>query len=837
MVALFLLAFCCAIVFHTRVYRQFDRIRITVLAAERSPSDDLLVVSLPDSTRLAGTWAAVVLRLANHGADTRIVRITVGTTAFDPVLLRPGRRSRVDLAVPFPWDADTNDRIVLRSDGGDWVIEHLEIANAHGFNSGPFSFVVVPDRAVPAHGSGKYSTVFVFLVMLALPLALRRLRGERPGNAAALAVSATGLCFLGVTLLLPVVSPYKVLLSVQTYWLCVATICGFPLAPRALAPHARWLVPGLRGLWPRVMAPAFRFGSDLALWPAAAARRLAASPRQTVVGAIVVLLVVTLALSWLAPALRSTPPTYHSGDMALLEIYTLHASHGDLSVGAYSRWGWNHPGPAYFYALAPLYALTGHEFSLHWTVLALNLASIIAAVVLMGRYGGWPFGLGLVVAMSIYFFRPSPGPFLGFGDLLSSVWNPHAPILPFALLLVLCARLASGAIAVLPWIALAASFVVQTHIGLAPCAVAVSAAAVLLYTAKLRVLRRRPDALETEPDGPAAFSIHATIWILALSWSLPLVEQLLAGPGGNLAHIARFLAADPPVETPTMATSFAALSYALWTAIEPGARFPSGGPFPPPTDFDLSASVWTVLQLVLLATGCVRAAVTRRAFPAALCLVGLVATCAAFWSIARLPGVPHAYLVFWISAISVVNTAALLGLLMDWAHSALSPHRLPWLSVAGPSAAGVFGVLLTLHGASVLHDNHQRTLDGAGFQQGARERSRVLSAAVEEDLRRHCRARPLIRIQGRWPEAAGVVLQLHKTGIPLAVDDRYLFMFTEVFLATGVEDVEFLFTNAALDASEVPPYRLVARHGTTFVYARDLPEARRNTSSGDAGCS
>ena len=40
------------------------------------------------------------------------------------------------------------------------------------------------------------------------------------------------------------------------------------------------------------------------------------------------------------------------------------------------------------------------------------------------------------------------------------------------------------------------------------------------------------------------------------------------------------------------------------------------------------------------------------------------------------------------------------------------------------------------------------------------------------------------------------MLQLHKAGIPLAVDDRYLFMFTEAFLATGVEDVEFLFTNA-----------------------------------------
>ncbi|MCY4511774.1 MAG: hypothetical protein OXG35_33135, partial [Acidobacteria bacterium] len=304
-----------------------------------------------------------------------------------------------------------------------------------------------------------------------------------------------------------------------------------------------------------------------------------------------------------------------------------------------------------------------------------------------------------------------------------------------------------------------------------------------------------------------------------------------------LAHITRFLVSDSPAETPTMATSFAALSYGLWTAIEPGARFPSGGPFPPPIDFDLSAIVWTVLQLLLLATGCAWAAATRRVFSAALCFVGLVATCAAFWSIARVPGVPHAYLVFWVSAISVVNTAALLGLLMECAGGArVGPRVSVYLWVARPLAVGVFGVVLTLYGVSILHDNHQRTLDGAGFQQGAREQARVLSAAVEEELRRHCRARPLIRIQGRWPEAAGVALQLHKAGIPLAVDDRYLFMFTEAFLATGVEDIEFLFTSAALDSSEIPPYRLVARQGPTLVYARELPGARRSASSMDAGC-
>ena len=202
----------------------------------------------------------------------------------------------------------------------------------------------------------------------------------------------------------------------------------------------------------------------MVLWPVAAARCLAASRRRVLAGAIGVMVACAVVLSWLVPALRSTPPTYPSGDQALLEIYTLHASHGDLSVGPYSQKQWNHPGPAYFYALAPLHVLTGHEFSLRWTVLLLNLVSAVAAVVLVARYGGWPFGLGMMTALSIYFLRPSPGPFLGFGSLLSSAWNPHAPMLPLAVLLVLCARLGSGNISSLPWIVLVASFVTQTHI-------------------------------------------------------------------------------------------------------------------------------------------------------------------------------------------------------------------------------------------------------------------------------------------------------------------------------------------------------------------------------------
>src|ERR1043166_6073345 len=52
---------------------------------------------------------------------------------------------------------------------------------------------------------------------------------------------------------------------------------------------------------------------------------------------------------------------YPQGDMAVLEIGTLHASTGAQLLGPYSRFHWNHPGPLYFYLLVPFYVLSGRQ--------------------------------------------------------------------------------------------------------------------------------------------------------------------------------------------------------------------------------------------------------------------------------------------------------------------------------------------------------------------------------------------------------------------------------------------------------------------------------------------
>ena len=431
----------------------------------------------------------------------------------------------------------------------------------------------------------------------------------------------------------------------------------------------------------------------------------------------------------------------------------------------------------------------------------------------------------MVVALSIYFFRPGPGPFASFGNLLSSPWNAHVPMLPLALLLVLSAGLASGRVTVLPAVVLVASFISQTHIGMAPCVVAVVAVAAFSSVAMYKRRTAEHLAPGVVPGQSAEFWIFAAIWLFALLWFLPLAEQLRSGQDGNLAAILRTFSSDSRRPTPSLTAAFSALSYAFSAAIWPGARLARGGPVLSTPEFELAAGIWALLQLALLAAAGVWAVWKRRIFPAALCVICLVASGVAFWSITQIRGGLGNYLAFWISIVSAVNLAAIIGVLLSVAGEAHRFRRFRIPSIAGKVAIGGFCCLLVVHGVSTVKEDHHLTLEGEGRFERQREASRSLHLLLEDELRRHGNSRPLIRMRTTtWGAAAGVILQRYKAGAPVAVEDRRMFMFTDVFAATGEEDVEFLFTDVPLqdDLRDSPRYRLVAQRGATLLYTRSL---------------
>jgi len=96
---------------------------------------------------------------------------------------------------------------------------------------------------------------------------------------------------------------------------------------------------------------------------------------------------------------HTAPDTYPVADTATTSIATLQAARGNLTVGSYSRFGWNHPGPLLYQLLAGPYELSGRrEIALKWTALALNVAWLGGLLAVAGRRAP---GLAVTIAVAL----------------------------------------------------------------------------------------------------------------------------------------------------------------------------------------------------------------------------------------------------------------------------------------------------------------------------------------------------------------------------------------------------------------------------------------------------
>src|SRR6266851_7565064 len=119
--------------------------------------------------------------------------------------------------------------------------------------------------------------------------------------------------------------------------------------------------------------------------------------------AIAVLFVWALRLCSIA---RHAAPTWPTSDGAMIELYTVHASHAAQFLGPYSQYGWHHPGPMLFYLLAPFYELSGHAtFGLNAGALVINIVSLAVIGWLAARRTdeSSPFSAFPVFSVALFF--------------------------------------------------------------------------------------------------------------------------------------------------------------------------------------------------------------------------------------------------------------------------------------------------------------------------------------------------------------------------------------------------------------------------------------------------
>ena len=185
----------------------------------------------------------------------------------------------------------------------------------------------------------------------------------------------------------------------------------------------------------------------------------------------------------------------------------------------------SHPGPLSFYALWPVYRLTGGAaFGLHLATIVSNVAAVALAVGIAYRRRGPMLALGVAAALAVLL--------RGAGvTLFIEAWNPYLPMLwwvvfTLAVWSVLCADLT-----LLPIAVFAGSYCMQTHIsyvGLVP-GVALLVVGALVALA----VEQRRDRAALVRLGAWAFGSFALGLLL---WAPPIIEQMRHHPG-NLSVI------------------------------------------------------------------------------------------------------------------------------------------------------------------------------------------------------------------------------------------------------------------------------------------------------------
>ena len=528
-------------------------------------------------------------------------------------------------------------------------------------------------------------------------------------------------------------------------------------------------------------------------WPAALTALVAGLPPLLLFGSVLV----------------GGGPKAVSDDIALLVLGARDALHGGVLLGPYSRYGWHHPGPSYFYLLAVPTWLWHNSPTGIYVVVPLIAAVCAAGTALLVRRGAGA-APGWVAAGAVALFVAGVG-----GATVRDPWNPYVVALPVLLSVVAGGLGAAGVPGALPWAAVAGTFAVQTHVSTAPVVGGVLAVAVVARV--VRRLRRGP--------GPVPWWRPAT-WVatalLVAAWAPPLWDEAFGT--GNLDAMWRFFTAPHPTHAwgdawRTVAAVFEATLFQHHAAVQEGVA-------------PRNAAAVTAVFVALAVSAVVVGAVRRRPVAVWLGVAALLAGALAVESVTRVVGPLFRYLVVWMAVLPAVPIVAVAAALAPSHRTAGSDGRAPRRDGRGPprhratsSRAGAAPVGVALVVVAVLVP--------LGLALRAVARTPPAVDLTDHDIQAAYRLvapavgppGSAVRIEitdgGRWPAAAGVGLELVRHGHPIRVQPPWTLLFGDRRRATGREPAAIIV--AGVDPRTWPAAaraRLLGRAGPEYLFVR-----------------
>jgi membrane protein implicated in regulation of membrane protease activity len=501
-----------------------------------------------------------------------------------------------------------------------------------------------------------------------------------------------------------------------------------------------------------------------------------------------VIFAVMAVLLGLAIALTSQPlpQQWLSGDAALFEIYTRNAASGQQLLGAYSQFGWNHPGPLPFYTFLPFYQLGGHgQHALNGAALATNLLALSVIAWMTLRHGSGLVAPAVALFVLVYLAR--------IPELPSSFWNPHILMLPLVAWLALCAAIAIGETALIPAAVLIGSWIIQAHVGLS-----IAVIACVMMTAVL--------AFGTGRSLPRS-TVWLTAIVLIVVWALPVAEQLTSTPG-NMREIVEFFLFQGGAR-PSIGVSVRAVGAMLAGVFRPAFEVARGWSFEP-AEWRWAIGGFALAAALLLL---VRAEWRRGArYNAALGAGCLALVAAGYLSAANIRGTIGDYQLFWLSIVGVVSMALIV--------SASVQPRLPNLPKVPLT------VLTLLLYAAACAVTFRAFTERANAPPSTESLAvETLTGAVTTALRNGVADRLLLEVDPKaWDIAAGIVLHLSKAEIDVNVDPTLVWLYGAPYRADGLENT--VLTVAAADqhrkAMQQPGRSLLGEHNQVFVSIRRI---------------
>lgn len=463
------------------------------------------------------------------------------------------------------------------------------------------------------------------------------------------------------------------------------------------------------------------------------------------------------------------------GDIALMELRTrdVFSAHPPL-VGAYSRYGWNHPGPLVFYLFALPYRLLGNDAdALRIAALLLNTATLVVLAWVVRRRGTAVLVLLMASACALAWGLPPTA--------LADSWNVTIDLLPFMLTIVACwCALCDDRWA---WLvaAIGFSFVFQTHVGFG-----VVLAPLFLATAVWLVVEGRRRDGETR-GRDIAIGIAAGLVV-----ALPALYDAVVHWPGNLGDLAEWSVTNSE-PTVGLADGLRVIGRTSSLSFPLHARFPNQFVV---SIGSISTGVAPGSLLVLLAVAAVFAIRRRWRAEGVLCgclaLVWISGTFAA----ANVTRPLEFWLIEWLQPLAWLTWAAVA--LVAW--RLLQPAVQRWLSAAhvrtatAVVAAGALaiGTVAYTRGAASAHE-------GDTYTGPIDELTRAAATLGAEQ--------PLYFGYDGDPFSAGTMFlavanELDKAGFAICVDAAFANQFGSARVCSGRPDVRLFIRN---EPTALPP--------------------------------